>query len=41
LISSKTQESDKFWGLKQGATAYICKPFSPEELSETVAKNLR
>ncbi len=41
LISSKTQESDKFWGLKQGATAYICKPFSPQELAETVAKNLR
>lgn len=40
LVSSKTQESDKFWGLKQGASAYICKPFSPEELAETVAKNL-
>ena len=41
LVSSKTQESDKFWGLKQGASAYICKPFSPQELAETVAKNLR
>ncbi len=41
LVSSKTQESDKFWGLKQGASAYICKPFSPEELADTVRKNIR
>lgn len=41
LVSSKTQESDKFWGLKQGAVAYICKPFSPEVLADTVTKNLR
>jgi twitching motility two-component system response regulator PilH len=40
LVSSKTQESDKFWGLKQGAAAYICKPFSPEVLADTVTKNL-
>jgi twitching motility two-component system response regulator PilH len=41
LVSSKTQESDKFWGLKQGANAYICKPFSPEDLANTVNKNLK
>jgi twitching motility two-component system response regulator PilH len=41
LVSSKTQESDKFWGLKQGASAYISKPFSPQELADTVAKNLK
>ena len=40
LVSSKTQESDKFWGLKQGASAYICKPFDPAELVDTVTKNL-
>jgi twitching motility two-component system response regulator PilH len=40
LVSSKTQESDKFWGLKQGACAYICKPFEPEVLADTVTKNL-
>ena len=40
LVSSKTQESDKFWGLKQGASAYICKPFSPKELADTVTKIL-
>jgi twitching motility two-component system response regulator PilH len=41
LVSSKTQESDKFWGLKQGASAYICKPFSPDELANIVNKNLK
>jgi len=41
LVSSKTQESDKFWGLKQGATAYICKPFAAEELADTVSRSLR
>ena len=41
LVSSKSQESDKFWGLKQGASAYICKPFQAQELADTVTKNLR
>ena len=26
LVSSKTQESDRFWGLKQGAVDYLFKP---------------
>lgn len=36
LISSKNQESDRFWGLKQGADAYIGKPFQDDELLRTV-----
>ena len=32
MISSKTQESDRVWGLRQGAKAYICKPTSETEL---------
>jgi twitching motility two-component system response regulator PilH len=27
LLTSKNQEADKFWGMKQGATAYMTKPF--------------
>ncbi len=27
LVSSKSQESDRFWGLKQGADDYIAKPY--------------
>lgn len=26
LVSSKSQESDRFWGLKQGASDYLFKP---------------
>src|SRR5487761_211886 len=30
--------SDKFWGQQQGADGYIAKPFTPEELLETVRR---
>jgi twitching motility two-component system response regulator PilH len=40
LVSSKNQESDKFWGLKQGADEYIGKPFQDEELLAAVARQL-
>jgi len=32
MLSSKDQESDIFWGKKQGADAYLTKPFVPHEL---------
>ena len=32
LLTSKSEASDKFWGKKQGADAYITKPFNPMEL---------
>ncbi len=41
LLTSKNQESDKFWGKKQGADAYMTKPFSGDELLETARKLLR
>lgn len=40
LISSKTEESDKFWGIKQGATDYIGKPVVESALVEAVGKAL-
>ncbi|ACK71198.1 response regulator receiver protein [Gloeothece citriformis PCC 7424] len=39
LCSTKGSEMDKFWGLKQGADAYIPKPVDQELLLTTV-KNL-
>ncbi|MDH3349127.1 MAG: response regulator [Desulfobulbaceae bacterium] len=36
LLSSKSQDSDRFWGLKQGADAYMTKPFDLDELRKTV-----
>ncbi|MBA4191090.1 MAG: two-component system response regulator [Planctomycetaceae bacterium] len=32
LLTSKSQDSDRFWGLKQGADGYMTKPFAEAEL---------
>ena len=37
LVTTKDQETDKVWGMRQGARAYITKPFSDTELSETIS----
>ncbi len=36
LCSSKGEEFDRYWGIKQGADAYVIKPFRPGELLGTV-----
>lgn len=36
LLSSKSQETDRFWGQRQGADAYITKPVEPTELTAIV-----
>jgi twitching motility two-component system response regulator PilH len=38
MVTSKDQESDKFWGMKQGADEYLTKPFKPEDLLRAVKK---
>jgi len=40
LLTSKDQQADRFWGMKQGADAYITKPFEEAELLATVTKLL-
>lgn len=32
VCSSKNQEIDRLWAMKQGADAYVVKPFNPENL---------
>jgi twitching motility two-component system response regulator PilH len=32
ICSSKSQETDRVWGLRQGARDYITKPVNPQEL---------
>uniref|UniRef100_B8HM41 Response regulator receiver protein n=1 Tax=Cyanothece sp. (strain PCC 7425 / ATCC 29141) TaxID=395961 RepID=B8HM41_CYAP4 len=40
FCSSKDQEFDRFWALRQGGNAYITKPFEPNELIQTVCEYL-
>lgn len=40
LLTSKSEASDKFWGKKQGADAYITKPYEPMELLLEIKKQL-
>jgi twitching motility two-component system response regulator PilH len=32
LCTSKSQETDKIWGMRQGARDYVIKPINREEL---------
>jgi twitching motility two-component system response regulator PilH len=41
ICSTKDQELDRYWGMKQGADAYITKPFQPGEMMKTVKQLLR
>ena len=41
ICTSKGEEFDRYWGMKQGADAYITKPFDPKELVGTIKQLLR
>ncbi len=36
ICSSKNQEIDKLWAMKQGASAYLIKPFTREDLLRSI-----
>ena len=36
LVTTKDQETDKVWGMRQGAKAYITKPFTEGQLVEVI-----
>lgn len=38
MCSTKGSEMDKFWGMKQGADAYLPKPVNEQEFTNTVKK---
>lgn len=40
IVSSKNQETDKLWGLRQGAKGYLGKPVTEEQLISEVNKLL-
>lgn len=41
IVTSKDQESDKFWGKKQGAEEYLIKPFDTKLLVRLAQKYLK
>jgi len=40
LVTTKDLDTDRVWGMRQGAKAYITKPFNEAELAEVIAQLL-
>ncbi len=38
MLSSKSQDTDRYWGMKQGADAYLTKPFDEQQLLANVSQ---
>ena len=38
IVTTKGQETDRVWGMRQGAKAYLTKPVDEQELLATIAK---
>jgi len=36
LVTTKDQETDRVWGMRQGAKAYLTKPFNESELIDII-----
>jgi twitching motility two-component system response regulator PilH len=41
MCSTKSEEFDRYWGMKQGADAYMTKPFHPGDMLKAVKQLLR
>lgn len=41
MCSTKSEEFDRYWGIKQGADAYMTKPFHPKDLVRAVQQLLK
>ena len=41
IVSSKNQEADRIWGLRQGAVEYLVKPVPADKLRNTVNEVLK
>lgn len=40
MVTTKDQDTDRVWGMRQGAKAYLNKPFSETELTAVIARFL-
>ena len=36
MVTSKNQDSDKFWAERQGANGFVVKPFTPDTLAAAI-----
>ena len=41
ICSTKSEEFDRYWGMKQGADAYITKPYKNQEMLTTIKQLLQ
>ena len=41
LVTTKNQDTDRSWGLKQGAADFVAKPFKSEELAARITALLK
>lgn len=41
IVTTKDQETDRVWGLRQGAKAYLTKPIEEKVLMDTIAQVMR
>ena len=41
IVSTKAQETDRVWGMRQGAKAYVVKPVRESDLLEQIDKLIR
>jgi twitching motility two-component system response regulator PilH len=39
-VTTKDQDTDRVWGLRQGAKAYVTKPIDEAELTRTINEYL-
>ena len=40
MCTTKSEEFDRYWGMKQGADAYVTKPYNPDELLKAIKQLL-
>lgn len=40
MVTTKDQETDRAWGMRQGARAYLSKPFSESQLAEIISSTI-
>jgi DNA-binding response OmpR family regulator len=38
MLTTKSMDADRFWGMRQGANEYLTKPFKPEDLLGAINK---